>query len=480
MKNQIVILAITLFLIQGYTQTLCNNGMAGIYPCKDYDLMSHINLSTFGALAGNDSWGWTDSLNGKEYAIMGVNNGTVFVDVSNPVSPVYLGKLPTATVNSSWRDVKVYKNHAFMVSEALDHGMQVFDLTRLRNVVSPPQTFTADKHFTEFGSAHNIVINEDTGYAYVVGTSKGGYYRGGPIFVNIQNPINPVIEGGFLSGGAEPYSHDAQVITYNGPDADYIGREILIGSNEIEVVIADVTDKSYPFTISAISYPDVKYTHQGWFTEDMKYFLLGDELDEQNVGFNTRTIVFDFQDLDYPKEHMVYTGPTAAIDHNGYVKGNNFYLANYSSGIRVVDISNIGAKTMTEVGYFDTYPSGNNANFGGVWNVYPYFPSGNILISDLNTGLYLVRKSNPLGVEENSSSKKKIVMFPNPVKSKLTIDGGDGFRFEKIEIYNIFGGKVGEFHEFDTSSEISFNVNYPRGIYLITINYSLTKKLVIQ
>ncbi len=88
-------------------QTPCENGFAGIYPCNDYDLMSHITLSEMSAGAGNDSWGWTDSTNGKEYAIIGLNNGTAFIDISDPVNPVYLGKLPTATSNSSWRDVKV-------------------------------------------------------------------------------------------------------------------------------------------------------------------------------------------------------------------------------------------------------------------------------------------------------------------------------------------------------------------------------------
>ncbi|WP_438426104.1 choice-of-anchor B family protein [Aquimarina macrocephali] len=395
MKN-LTTLLLLLSAVFSYGQTPCQNGLAGSYPCNDYDLMSHITLSQMSAGAGNDSWGWTDPQNGNEYAIIGLNNGTAFINISNPTNPVYLGKLPTATSNSSWRDVKVYKNHAFIVSEASNHGMQVFDLTRLRNVANPPQNFTADKRYTEFGNAHNIVINEDSGYAYVVGAQRNsGPYKGGPLFINIQDPKNPTNAGGLLSGGQRAYTHDAQVITYNGPDSDYTGKEILIGSNEIEIVIADITNKSNPKTISTIKYSDVKYTHQGWFTEDLKYFILGDELDEQGVGFNTKTIVFDFQDLDNPKFHFNYFGPTPATDHNGYVKGNLFYLANYRAGIRVIDISNIGTKTMTEVGFFDTYTSSNSVTMDGVWNVYPYFNSGNIVISDIQGGFFLIRKSAP-------------------------------------------------------------------------------------
>ncbi|MDY8135084.1 choice-of-anchor B family protein [Aquimarina sp. 2201CG5-10] len=480
MKTQLFFtLLIFLFSSQIQSQTLCENGMAGSYPCNDYDLMSHIPLSTMSASAGNDSWGWTDPTNNNEYAIIALNNGTAFIDISDPINPIYLGKLPTATSNSSWRDVKVYQNHAFIVSEAPNHGMQVFDLTRLRNVANPPQTFTVDKHFTDFGSAHNIVINEDSGYAYAVGTSRAGTYRGGPVFINIQDPVNPVSDGGFLSTGDRAYSHDAQVVNYNGPDSDYAGREILIGSNEIEVVIADITNKSNPTTISTIKYSDVGYTHQGWFTEDMRYFILGDETDEQGVGFNTRTIVFDLQDLDNPVQHMVYTGPTPAIDHNGYVKGDKFYLANYRAGIRVIDISDIGNKNMTEIGSFDTFPSSNSASFNGVWNVYPYFNSGNIVISDIEGGFFLVRQSNTLSVGD-FSTKEKFSMYPNPASSRLTINGGDGFQLEKIEIYNILGKKVDEITSFDTPNSTNLALNYSSGIYLVRVNDNLTKKLIIN
>ena len=229
-------------------QTPCVNGMAGDYPCNGYDLQSSILGSTFNADSGNDSWGWTDPQDGSEYALMGVNNGTVFIDISDPINPVYLGKLPTYTTSSSWRDVKVYNNYAFVVSEAGGHGMQVFDLTRLREVANPPETFTEDAHYDGFGSAHNIVINEVTGYAYGVGTSS---YSGGAHFVNIQDPLNPVGEGGYSGSG---YSHDAQVITYNGPDTDYTGREIYVGSNENQVAIVDVTDKANPILISSATY----------------------------------------------------------------------------------------------------------------------------------------------------------------------------------------------------------------------------------
>ena len=217
-------------------------------------------------------------------------------------------------------------------------------------------------------------------------------YRGGVHFVDVtKSDISPTGVGGYTVPMATPTMH--RLVTYNGPDTDYMGREIFIGANEDQIAIVDITDKSNPVEIASLNYSQLGYTHQGWFTEDQRYFLLGDELDEINFGFNSRTLVFDLADLDQPQLHMTYTGPTAAIDHNGYVKGNEFFLANYTAGMRVLDISSIVNRSIVEIGYFDTFPTNNGASFDGVWSVYPYFESGKIIINDSNTGFFVVQKS---------------------------------------------------------------------------------------
>jgi choice-of-anchor B domain-containing protein len=451
-------------------QTPCESGVAGSYLCNGYDLQSSFSLGELGAGAGNDSWGWTDPLDGKEYALIGLNNGTAFIDISDPISPVYLGKLPTHTTSSTWRDVKVYENYAFVVSEAGGHGMQIFDLTRLRSVASPPENFTEDAHYDGFGSAHNIVINEDSGYAYGVGTNS---FNGGPHMVNIQNPLNPVFEGGYSAG---LYTHDAQIITYNGPDTDYTGREIFIGSNEDKIVIADITDKANPTTISNISYTNVAYTHQGWFTEDQRYFIVGDEIDELNVGGNTRTIIFDLNDLDNPVFHFEHFGETEAIDHNGYVVGDKYYMANYRAGMRVLDISDIANQNITEEGYFDTYTASNGAAFDGAWNVYPYFASGNIVISDIDGGFFLV-KAQSLGVAE--SDELAFSIYPNPSENNITIKSAND-PIALVEIYNVLGQRV---LNLNFSERLSENINISSlnsGLYLVKINANTTRRLIVK
>ena len=473
MKNFLLsFLIVSCSIIQA--QTPCVNGMAGVYPCDGYDLQVFIPCTDFGADNANDSWGWTDPDNGTEYALIGLDNGTAFLDISNPVNPIYLGKLPTHTSSSLWRDVKVYNNYAFVVSEANGHGMQIFDLTRLRDVANPPETFTEDAHYGGFGSAHNIVINEETGYAYGVGAD----YSGGAHFVNIQDPLNPIGEGGYSGSG---YTHDAQVVVYDGPDSDHTGKEIYIGSNEDKVVIVDVTDKTNPVLISAVTYTNDAYTHQGWFTEDLNYFILGDEIDELNFGFNTRNIVFDFTDLDNPQLSFEYSGPTSATDHNGYVDGDKFYLANYKAGMRVIDISDIANGNMTETGYFDIFIYGNSAGYDGAWNVYPYFESGNIIISSLKysspdyvPGFYLV-KSSILSVDDNSLSN--FSLYPNPSINSVELNSTNT-PISEISLYDL-SGKLLLSKKYNSEINIDLNIsNLSAGIYLLKINNKKSIKLI--
>ncbi len=368
-------------------RTPCDNGMADIYPCANYDLMSHLSRETIGEPGFNDIWGWTDATTSREYAILGGQASTIFIDITNAQNPTIIGKLPTASINSRWRDIKVYNDHAFIVSEAANHGMQVFDLTRLRNAQNTPITFDADALYTDIGNAHNIVINEDSGFAYVVGTET---FLGGPHFIDISTPTSPTSAGGYEGSG---YTHDAQVVTYNGPDMDYVGREILLASNEDVVVIADVTDKGNPQLIATVSQDNVGYIHQGWFDESHTIYYANDEFDETEFGFNSRTLVFDLTDLDNPVYTGPYFGPTQAIDHNLYVKDFDLYLTNYTAGLRIADISGSSLESITDIGSFDTHPENDATEFSGAWSVYPYFDSGNIIISDISRGLFIIRKS---------------------------------------------------------------------------------------
>ncbi len=395
--------ASTMAAVTGAERACGNDGRAGGFQCSNASVLSYLPISAIGGRRGtnlNDNWGWTDPQTGREYALVGRTDGTSFVDVTDPVRPRYLGDLPLtqgATPNV-WRDMKVYKDHVFIVADgAGPHGVQVFDLTRLRNVRTP-QTFTQDAHYDRVGSAHNIVMNEETGFAYAVGVSGGGDTCGGGLhMIDVREPKNPKFAGCFsdpTTGRASTgYSHDAQCVIYRGPDQTYAGREICVGSNETAISISDVTDKANPKALSTASYPAVGYAHQGWLTEDQRYFYLGDELDEGNgqgeAAKGTRTLIFDLADLDDPVLVKEWVGTTPATDHNMYIKGNRMYQANYQAGLRILDISD--PINPREVGYLDTTPEGTTAQMSGAWSNYPYFKSGTIVVTSVGEGLFLVR-----------------------------------------------------------------------------------------
>ncbi len=364
--------------------TACTGGMADIFPCDKVDLLSVRSLSQLGGGSGNDMWGWVDPLTGTEWALFGRTTGTSFVNISDPENPTWIGNLPTEADSSTWRDIKVYKNHALVVADrAGAHGMQIFDLTRLRSVASTPETFDADFVYNGFDRAHNIVVDETSGFAYAVGSET---CNGGLHMIDVRDLTSPTFVGCFSADG---YTHDAQCVTYAGPDTEHRGKQLCFAANEDTVTVVDVTDKGNPIQLSRSGYAGNGYTHQGWLTEDHAYFVLDDELDEIQQGHNTRTYLWDLADLDAPTILDTFEAAGAAIDHNQYVHDGYAFQANYRRGMRILRVA--PPEPVAEVAFFDTYPAGDEASFSGAWSVYPFFPSGVVAISDINRGLFLVR-----------------------------------------------------------------------------------------
>jgi choice-of-anchor B domain-containing protein len=361
----------------------CTGGRAADFACAGVDLRARVPLSQMGGAFGNDIWGWADPINGNEYALVGMTNGTAFVDVTDPENPVFLGRLPTQTQSSNWRDIKVFSDHAYIVADSAGaHGMQVFDLTRLRGIAAP-QTFAADVVYGDFGSAHNLAINESSGYAYAVGTAT---CAGGLHMIDISTPNNPLFAGCHTSAD----THDTHCVSYVGPDVDHQGAEICASSNEAHVEIADVSNKAAPQSLAVLGYPQLGFVHQGWLTEDHRFLLLGDEFDESSFGVPTRTHVFDVTDLDAPAYVYAYESTTAAIDHNLYVFGNRVYQANYTSGLRILQFTDLANRDLAEIAFFDTFPGSDATAFDGAWSVYPFLPSGNLIVNDISNGLFVL------------------------------------------------------------------------------------------
>ncbi|XP_065834342.1 uncharacterized protein [Oscarella lobularis] len=371
----------------------CENGRSGEYECSNVDLLAFVPLDSMGSSGdGNDIWGWTDPESGREYAVVGAVDLTAFVDVTEPTEPRVIGTLRTHTTSSLWRDIKVFNNHAFIVSEASNHGMQVFDLTQLRDVApgEPAREFTETAHYPEFGNCHNVVGNEDTGFMYCVGsrTCSGGLHM-----VDVSNPNDPQYAGCFSQDG---YVHDAQCVVYKGPDQRYAGKEICFCYDEDTLTIVDVQDKSNPILLSRVPYSNNYYTHQGWLTEDHTHLLLDDELDElYGSNKNTRTLIWNVRDLQEPALINSFYSEKTASDHNLYIKGKYAYQSNYCAGLRILDVSGIDEGELKEVGYFDLAPYCSSPGFQGAWSSYPYFNSGTIVVNSIELGLFVLRFNEP-------------------------------------------------------------------------------------
>lgn len=358
-----------------------------LFEAVNMTLRGWITLPEFGTNpdSGNDCWGWTSPL-GREYALMGLSNGTAFVDVSDPGSPEIRNVVPG--LSSLWRDVKTYQNYAYVVTEAEGGNLQVIDMSDLDaggeatlvNTVSGPGT----------SRTHNVAIDTDSGFLY----RSGGSGEGIRIY-DLADPGNPT----WVATWSTKYVHDLQVATYDsGP---FAGRQLAYlcggfngGFVETGVTVLDVTDKSNLTVISETSWPSSAYSHQGWLNEDRTRLYVNDELDEGDFGIPTTIHVLDVSDPSNISYEGGFTNGNAAVGHNLYIKGDRLYAAHYRSGVRVFDLTS-DPLAPEEIAYFDTFPGSDEAFFNGAWNVYPFFESGNILISDLERGLFIVDLQEP-------------------------------------------------------------------------------------
>ncbi|WP_420456836.1 choice-of-anchor B family protein [Rubrivirga sp.] len=490
----------------------CLNGVAalpdvGAFPCSRVDLVGYLSVASFAtpgspaATGHNDIWGWTDPETGVEYALVGTYNGTGFVDLSDPQFPRVVGKLPSSNERTPvWRDIKVYRDHAFIVADnARDHGMQVFDLTRLRGVTGDAVTFEPDTVYTGIRSAHNVVIDEETGFAYAVGFRYPEGKRAelglpaacdAPGFhaVDIRDPKNPTFAACFSDAAVDPspvsspgYTHDAQCVVYRGPDADYQGRELCFAANEDVVTVFDVTDKAAVSIITQASYPLPAYTHQGWLTEDHRFFLADDELDELNGLVATqRTIVLDFADLDDPEVSFVYDSGNRSIDHNQYVRGRYSFQSNYETGLRIVDLSQIADGTMTEAAFFDTFPPSDRVSFDGQWSNYPYFGSGLVVANDDTFGLFVLRPAASLDVDRIDGPALPEGYSLSPPRPNPTAVGArlalrvDRAQAVRADLFDVAGRRVAAVYEGPAGpgAEVVLAVSgdgLPAGVYVVRV-----------
>lgn len=401
--------------------TTCAGGFAGAFPCSNVDLLAHVADRTPGA-RGADIWGFVDLNTNREYAIVGYSIGTAVFDVSDAENPREVGFVDGQT--TTWRDIKVYQSwnpterrfnaYAYVTADNASDGLVIIDLTEL------PQRISRINYVSDFAAAHNVYLtgtdfstglplDNATPSLILAGPNRSdGRFRS----YDLSNPRAPAFitappTPGGQPGGDRLYMHDAASMRVsdsrkdtqcvNAASSSYC--DVLFDFNESTVDIWDVTVASNPVRLSRTPYDNADYVHSGWWSEDKQYMFVQDETDERDRGLRTTLRVFSLADLGAPSLAGAWTGPTTAIDHNGFVRGNRYYMSNYARGLTILDISNAPVPALA--GRFDTYPASDGVGFPGAWGTYPFLPSGNILISDIDSGFYVVA-DNTLSVPEGT------------------------------------------------------------------------------
>ena len=348
-------------------------------------LLSHVSYTAFGggSFESQDCWGYV-SPSGREYAIIGNSHGVGFAEVTDPTVPVVIAEVPHAV--SFWSDMKVHDEYCYAVNQNAG-GLQVIDLRQIDEGI----VVEAPANPREFSRAHNIALNSETGFAYPCGTDAVA----GFIAYDLSDPADPKTTLSWFWN--EEYVHDLHTVyyehcPYGNPAASCEIGFASCGGAGLRII--DVTDKANMRTIASMTYPTLSYSHQSWTTEDRKFLLVDDEGDETGRGMTSTTYVWNVEDPSDPTLVSTFTNGLRAIDHNLYIRGDYMYAANYTSGFRLFDVSD--PPNGQEVGYFDT-SSYSTVSFHGAWGVYPFLPSGSVLVSDIEEGLFVLDVSQFTG-----------------------------------------------------------------------------------
>jgi choice-of-anchor B domain-containing protein len=390
--------------------TACSNGLAGNFPCHNIDYLAQVQLQEIPTqpTSASEIWGFVDADDNREYAILGHRTGTAIFDVTVPGTPVLVGNVPGNP--SLWREVKAlqvrqqdgtHRAWAYVTTEAPGGGLQIIDLSDLPASVSLANTLT------EFSTSHTLYVSNidyatnmalpgQQPFLYIAGSNiANGAYR----IYSLANPVSPTLVTPSPAGNGYMHDSTSMLITDNRTTQCANAHnpcEVLVDFNETSVDLWDVTDKSAPVRLSTTTYPTASYVHSGWPTQDQRYIVVHDELDELRRSLNTHIYTLDVGDLRTPDLVTSYIGGNTATDHNGYTIGDRYYVSHYKRGLVIFDVSN--PRALAEVGSFDTYlsPSANTAGTDGAWGVYPFLPSGTLLVSDIENGMFLLRKNETL------------------------------------------------------------------------------------
>ena len=388
----------------------------------------------------NECWGMV--VNNREIAIIGSTAGTHFFDVTDPANSSEVAFVAGAYIGGGviHRDYHDFDGYLYVVcDEGSSSTLQIIDVSNLPNSVNT--VYDSNQLFTK---SHNIFIDTATAKLYACASNSA------MDIYSLIDPINPTL---IYSYNAVGHVHDAYVRN----DTAYLN----CGNDGFKIVDFHYLDllpgSAWVELASLTSYPDAGYNHSGWLNDDGTLYIMQDE----NHGYDVK--ILDVADLSNISVLATFNSGVdpQSMAHNGIIKGDLAYIPYYHDGLRVFDISDPNNPIQTWE--YDTYSPNSHASYKGAWGVYPYFPSGNIVVSDMQTGLYLLDCKNTTSIIENKLTQN---LFPNPAATHFIIKNS---KAEKFTLYNSMGAKVLE-KEINTNQNTIYRENLSNGLYFYTLN----------
>jgi choice-of-anchor B domain-containing protein len=327
----------------------------------------------YGVLNSNIG-GYVDQ-SGNEYALLGWENGLDIIDVTNPDTPVVKFTVPGNP--SQWREVKTYRDVAYVTTEECCAALQIVDLSNLPANISVTNYQGDGAIAGQLTTIHALHVDTAKAYLYLYGTNlqlNGASYKGHPLFFDISNPLSPEYAGTFIAPNGNPYVHDGYVEN----DTAYFGH-IYDGY----VSIVDVSDKSNPVLLATQQTPNA-FTHNVWLSDDHQTMFT---TDETNDSYLTAYDISDLSNITELSRFQTDPGSNSIV-HNTHILDDYAVTSWYKQGVVITDVSR--PHNPIEVGHYDTYPQGNDGGFDGDWGVYPFLPSGNLVVSDMTNGFFVL------------------------------------------------------------------------------------------
>lgn len=375
-------------------------------------------------------YGWHNPVDNREYAIIGSTKGNHFIEVTQPQNPIVRDFVPGASQNSLWREIKTYQHYAFLVSDDNGSKFQIVDMSYL-----PDSVHVVYNSSALFTKAHTLFV--DGNKLYCGGVSVVGVSGAISMVVyDLSNPESPILLRSLTQDYPSiTYIHDMFVRN----DTIYASA----GNQGLFILKFNQSTNTFNLLADYTGYVEAGYNHSSYLTPDSKTLAFCDEVP---AGLSVKLIdVSDLNNIQLKDTIKSHVGATA---HNPYIKNSNhLVLSYYQDGVYIYDVSNPSNAQLT--GFFDTdYLHGANDNYTfstpyrGCWGTYPFLPSGVLLASDMQNGLFVLDASAALQVK-SSKMDKEIQLYPNPGTNLLTLNiyGLNKGKYD-LSIFDVTGKQI--------------------------------------